>query len=70
VPGAPIGDWRFSKDGEQVAVSFGATAAPTTYALYDAATGRVIEKLSSHPTKACFPSGPKVKGKSKPNPFP
>ena len=69
-PGAPIGDWRFWNDGEQVAVSFGAADAPATYALYDSATGRVIENSPSHPTKACFPSGPKVNGRSKPSPFP
>ena len=45
-PGALIGDWRFWNDGEQIAVSFGSVDAPLTYALYDSATGRVIEKLS------------------------
>jgi hypothetical protein len=54
-PGAPIGDWRFWKDGEQVAVSFGAAAAPATYALYDAATGRVIETLSQPSDESLLP---------------
>jgi hypothetical protein len=54
-PGAPIGDWRFWNDGEQVAVSFGAADAPATYALYDSATGRVIEKLSQPSDESLLP---------------
>jgi hypothetical protein len=54
-PGAPIDDWRFWKDGEQVAVSFGAADAPATYALYHSATGRVIEKVSQPSDESLLP---------------
>jgi hypothetical protein len=54
-PGALIRDWRFWKEGEQVAVSFGPADAPLTYALYDAATGRVIEKLSQPSDESLLP---------------
>ena len=54
-PGALIRDWRFWKDGEQVAVSFGPANAPVTYALYDAATGRPIEKLSQPSDESLLP---------------
>jgi hypothetical protein len=54
-PGAPIGDWRFWNDGEQVAVSFGLVDAPATYALYDLATGRVVEKLSQPSDESLLP---------------
>jgi hypothetical protein len=54
-PGALIGDWRFWNDGEQVAVSFGPVDAPATYALYDLATGRVVEKLSQPSDESLLP---------------
>jgi hypothetical protein len=54
-PGALIGDWRFWNDGEQVAVSFGSANAPATYALYDSATGGVIEKLSQPSDESLLP---------------
>jgi len=44
-PGAPILDWHFWKDGQQVAVSLGLGNGQATYALYDSATARLIEKL-------------------------
>jgi len=60
--GAPIGDWRFWKDGEQVAVSFGPVDAPATYALYDSATARVIEKLSQPPDESLLPQWARSEG--------
>ena len=54
-PGALIRDWRIWNDGEQVAVSFGAVDAPATYALYDLATGRVVEKLSQPTDESLVP---------------
>ena len=61
-PGAPIDDWRFWNDGKQVAVSFGPVDAPTTYALYDSATARVIEKLSQPPDERLLPQWAKSEG--------
>jgi hypothetical protein len=61
-PGAPIGDWHFWKDGEQVAVSFGPVGAPATYALYDSATARVIEKLSQPSDESLLPQWAKSEG--------
>ena len=54
-PGAPIGDGRFWNDGEQIAVSFGPADATATYAFYDAATGRVIEKLFEPSDESLLP---------------
>lgn len=54
-PGALIGDWRFWKDGEQVAVSFGQVDGAPTYALYDLESGRVIEKLSQPSDESVLP---------------
>lgn len=61
-PGAPIGDWRFWKDGEQVAVSFGSVDAPATYALYDSVTARVIEKLAQPSDESLLPQWAKSEG--------
>jgi hypothetical protein len=61
-PGAPIGEWRFWNDGEQIAVSFRAADAPATYALYDSATGRVIEKLSQPSDESLLPQWAKSEG--------
>jgi hypothetical protein len=58
----PIGNWRFWKDGEQVAVSFGPVDAPATYALYDSATARVIEKLSQPSDESLLPQWAKSEG--------
>jgi hypothetical protein len=61
-PGAPIGDWHFWNDGEQVAVSFGPADAPATYALYESATARVIEKLSQPSDERQLPQWAKSEG--------
>ncbi len=45
-PGATILDWHFWKDGEQVALYYGPRYGQGTYALYDSATARLIEKLA------------------------
>jgi hypothetical protein len=44
-PGAPILDWHFWKDGQQVAVSSRPNDGHVTYALYDSATAHLIERL-------------------------
>jgi hypothetical protein len=54
-PGAPILDWHFWKDGQQVAVSYGQGDDQVTYALYDAATARVIEKLAEPSDESLLP---------------
>ena len=61
-PGAPIGDWRFWNDGEQVAVFFWPVDALATYALYDSATARVIEKLSQPAEESLLPQWAKSEG--------
>jgi hypothetical protein len=61
-PGAPIGDWRFWNDGEEVAVSFRPINAPVIYALYDSATARVIEKLSQPSDEGLLPQWAKSEG--------
>ena len=42
-PGAPIRDWHFLNDGQQVSVYFGSpdVNAPGTFALYESTSGRV-----------------------------
>jgi hypothetical protein len=54
-PGEPILDWHFWKDGQQVAVSSGLGDGPTTYALYDSATSRIVEKLPEPSDEALLP---------------
>jgi hypothetical protein len=69
-PGAPILDWHFWKDGQQVAVSSGLDNGRATYALYDSATARLIEKLSEPPDEGLFPqwakSGAQIQDESVP----
>lgn len=43
-PGAPILDWHFWEDGQQVAFSYGQGNGQVTYALYDLATARIYRK--------------------------
>jgi hypothetical protein len=45
-PGAPILDWHFWEEGRVVAVHSGLHVRQGTYALYESATARVIEKLA------------------------
>lgn len=54
-PGAPILDWHFWKDGEQVAISYGLGNSGLTYALYDSPTARLIEKLSEPSDEGLLP---------------
>ena len=54
-PGAPILDWHFWKDGQQVAVYYGPRHGQGTYALYDSATARLIEKLAEPSDESLLP---------------
>ena len=54
-PGAPIGDWHFWKDGQQVAISFGSRPGRRTYALYDSATGHVVQTLAEPAEDSLLP---------------
>jgi hypothetical protein len=54
-PGAPILDWHFWKDGQQVAVCYGQGDSQVTYALYDVATARVIEKRAEPSDESLLP---------------
>ncbi len=69
-PGAPILDWHFWKDGQQVSVSSGLGNGPATYALYDSATARLIEKLPEPSDEGLLPqwakSGAQIQDESVP----
>ncbi len=54
-PGAPILEWHFWKDGDQVAVYSGPRTGPGTYALYDSATGRLIARLAEPADETLLP---------------
>ncbi len=54
-PGAPILDWHFWKNGEEVAVYYGARIHQGTYALYDTATAKLIEKLTEPSDESLLP---------------
>jgi hypothetical protein len=54
-PGAPILDWNFSKDGQQVAFSYGQGNGQVTYARYDLATARIVEKLAEPSDESLLP---------------
>ena len=54
-PGAPILDWHFWKDGQEVAVCYGPRVRQGTYALYDTATARQIKKLAEPPDESLLP---------------
>ena len=69
-PGAPILDWHFWKDGQQVAVSSGPNDRHVTYALYDSATAHLIERLSEPSDEGLLPqwakSGAQIQDESAP----
>jgi hypothetical protein len=69
-PGAPILDWHFWKDGQQVAVSSEMDNGQAAYALYDSATARLIEKLSEPSDERLLPqwakSGAQIQDESVP----
>ena len=44
-PGSPIGEWHFWHDGKQLAVHYGFSGELGTFALYDAATGKRVDRL-------------------------
>jgi hypothetical protein len=43
--GSPIREWHFWHDGRQLAVHYGLTGELGTYALYDAQTGKQVDRL-------------------------
>ena len=54
-PGAPILNWHFWKEGREVAVHYGLNARQATYALYESATARVIEKFAEPQDESDLP---------------
>jgi hypothetical protein len=44
-PGSPIREWHFWHDGKQLAVHYGFNGKLGTFALYDAATGKQLDRL-------------------------
>jgi len=61
-PGAPILEWHFWKNGDQVAVYSGLRSGEGTYALYDSSTGRRIAKLAAPADEALLPQWAKSRG--------
>ncbi|HMD86610.1 MAG TPA: hypothetical protein VKO18_18135 [Terriglobia bacterium] len=45
-PGAPIGEWHFWKDGQEVSVCSYPSGGTEMHILYNAATGQVVEKAA------------------------
>ena len=54
-PGAPILEWHFWEEGQQVAFSYGQGNGRVTYALYDLATARIVEKLAEPSDESLLP---------------
>ncbi|MGB7846720.1 MAG: hypothetical protein WBL63_13975 [Candidatus Acidiferrum sp.] len=61
-PGAPILEWHFWENGRQVALFFGVQASKGTHALYDTATGTVVEKAAEPRNKSQLPQWAKDAG--------
>lgn len=54
-PGAFIREWHFWKEGRQVTVYSGPQDGPGTYALYDARSARLLEKLAEPLDESMLP---------------
>jgi hypothetical protein len=54
-PGVPIREWHFWNDGQQVSVFSGPLNGPRRYALYDLATGNIVEQLQEPSEKRSLP---------------
>lgn len=54
-PGAPILDWHFWEEGREIAVHYGLNVRQGTYALYESATARVLEKLAEPADERALP---------------
>ncbi len=60
-PGAPILDWHFLKDGQQVSVYSRPLNGTGTYALYDAAAVRLIARLAEPSDESLLPQWAKTR---------
>jgi hypothetical protein len=60
-PGAPIREWHFWKDGQQVALTWGLRDGPGTYGLYDIATGKMTNKLAEPADESSLPQWAKIR---------
>jgi hypothetical protein len=54
-PGPPIFEWHFWKNGQQVAVYSGPRYGQGVFALYESATGRLVEKLAEPTDESSLP---------------
>src|SRR5439155_19708333 len=54
-PGETILEWNYSEDGHQVEFSYGQGNGQVTYALYDLATARIIERLAETSDESLLP---------------
>jgi len=53
--GAPVYEWHFLEDGRQVAIASGLSKRPQRYALYESATGRLIEVFPAPADESLLP---------------
>ncbi len=68
--GPPILDWHFWKNGQQVAIYSGPGNGQGTYALYESATVRLIEKFAEPTDESLLPNGQKARPRAKTSPCP
>jgi hypothetical protein len=61
-PEAPILEWHFWKDGQEVAVFSGIQKHSGTFSLYDTGTGRLIDKLTEPSDASLLPQWAKGPG--------
>ena len=54
-PGGPIRDWRFWREGTQVAISFESGPGRIVYALFNAQTGELIERIPEPKYRSMLP---------------
>jgi hypothetical protein len=54
-PGAPTLEWHFWEDGKKVAVHSALRVRQGTYALYESATARLVEKLAEPTNNSVLP---------------
>jgi len=69
-PGAPIYEWHFWEDGQQVSVSSGLSKNSQRYALYESATAHLIEELPAPGEESMLPQWAKSQAQIDDESFP
>ena len=54
-PGAPIHEWHFWHNGQQVVIFFGEIGGKGTYGLYDSVTGSMVQQLAEPADESLLP---------------